>query len=417
MVASALAAWVCGALGIAHANPQVEVSVVVAAAEGDLPTAIRATLLVTMERALRQDTRLAVVGKDRRLAQRAGLAPEARLSEARGLVKTGEALLGRGRAGLAQDRLRAAVAQLQRSLSLASKTELARAQFLLGAAQAMNGRRNAAVVTFTRLLTWRTDYVADTSIAPRRVLPAWTRAKRRVTRLAGGSIEIRSSPSRSRAYVDGQFVGFTPTTAEGLAVGDHYVTLMKWGHVRKVVRARVSSKVQARVMQKLEALAGATRIAGWAKRVSATWDRSRAPEALSEIGRILGVDHVVVLRVPGPKSAVKRYEVAAYDSRTRRRLAAATLVAAPDQEMEQVFARLSRALYAQISFKPLPKKKPTTTPRKTSRKNSLLSRWWFWAGVTTVVGAAVALPLIIPGGSDDPSCPGGSVCGRVIVSF
>ena len=57
-----------------------------------------------------------------------------------------------------------------------------------------------------------------------------------------GSLEIRSEPAAAQAYVDGKYVGVTPTFAEGLVVGEHWVTLKKEGFKKAVMAAQVSAK-------------------------------------------------------------------------------------------------------------------------------------------------------------------------------
>jgi len=215
---------------------EVELAVVVTGADGvKLPGVRRATVQVSMERALKRDRRLIVVDKDDRLAARAGRLPADVVAEARALVSSGEELLRRGQAEAALLKLQGASTQLARVLAWTQKQELARAQFLLGAAQVLTGDAKAAQATFVALLAWRPEMVADADIEPTKVLPVWEKARKQAARLAGGSIEIETAPAGALAYVDGKLIGFTPTVVEGLAVGVHYVTLRRDGHERRRV--------------------------------------------------------------------------------------------------------------------------------------------------------------------------------------
>ncbi len=239
--------------------PKVEarVAVIVLGADGEpLPSTMRATLQVSMERALGTDERLEIVDVDAQLAGRAGAAPTDVVSEARGLLSIGEELLRRGQADAALAKLQAASAQLATVLAWAQKQELARAQFLLGAAQAVGGDGKAALASFIALLAWRPDFVADPTIAPTEVLPIWEKAQARVLKLRGGSIEITSSPDGAMAYVDGRFVGFTPTVVEALPAATHYVTIRMHGRVRVVEAVKVSDKKEATMRVRLEATPG-----------------------------------------------------------------------------------------------------------------------------------------------------------------
>jgi len=362
-----------------------------------------------MERALEDDQRLYVVDRDRALAERAGLVPEEVISEARGLLESGEAMLRQGRAQPALQRLQAAETQLGQHLAWMSKNELARAQFLVGAAQAVLGNRDAAMAAFQRLQVWRPDFVADTAISPAVVLPVWERTHDRVRTLPGGSIEIKSSPDRALAYVDGRFVGFTPTTAEGLAVGDHYVTLRKVGFQRQVERVAASDKQQHGVHGTLEPSPGADDLNRQLTSVAAGLGGARAPAELTAVGETLQIDHLVLVRMPA--AGAGKYEAFVYATASRKRLAAATADADPERDIDATFTQLARALYAQVVFVPPP---PPRKPPAVAGKRSVWSRWWLWAGIGVAAAAAVAVPLTIDAASSGgPSCPGNAVCAEI----
>jgi hypothetical protein len=392
-------------------DPTVSVAVFVVGS-GSLSSAHEATLLLTMEKALESDRRLVVIDRDRALAERAGKVPDDVISEARGLLESGEAMLRAKRAGPALVRLQAAESQLEQHLAWVSKNELARAQFLVGAAHAVLGNQPAAVAEFVKLQVWRPDFVVDTEVHPGAVIPLWEQAKAQTAKLAGGSIEIKSKPDRALAYVDGRFVGFTPTTAEGLLAGGHYVTLRKVGFVRQVVRVTASGKQQQEVKGTLQAVPGADDLGDQSRAVAAALGDSRGPGEISVIGAVLEADHLLFVRVPASGAAGK-YEAFLYNVASRRRLAAATAEADPEKEIETTFADLGRALYAQVVFKPKPKpKKKAAGPRK----DSVWSRWWLWTGLGVAAAVAIAVPITISvTGDSGPTCPGSAVCGEIIL--
>ena len=52
-------------------------------------------------------------------------------------------------------------------------------------------------------------------------------------------------------------------------------------------------------------------------------------------------------------------------------------------------------------------------PAPASEDDSVLSRWWFWAGVGAVVAGGVATAIVLSGGSagsERPNCPSGVMC-------
>ncbi len=400
----------------AEKRPRVPVAVFMVTAPGAeaLSPSRHATLLLTMEKALRHDRRLQVIDKDRHLADAAGLVPNDVISEAHGLLVSGEALLRQHKPKLALARLQAAERQLERGLEWIKKRELARAQFLVGVAHAMLGQKKPALAEFERLQTWRPGFVADLSLEPRTVMPLWNQAKKKVTSSPGGSIRITSSPDGALAYVDGHFVGFTPTSAEKLVAGDHYVTYRKLGYRRTVEVVNVSTKVERTVDTKLEETPGAGALEALAQRAAAALGDSRGPSSLDELAEKIHATHIFFVRVPHSGDEHGIYEAFLYAADGSRLLARARAPAGGNKGVNQLFADLTRAIYAQVELTPKP---PPPKPKPvTKHGHPLYARWWFWTGLS-VLAAGAALPFLWPEKSQGPTCPPGDVCGAVILDF
>ena len=365
-------------------EPEVELAVVVTAAEGvKLGAARKATVAVSMERALRRDRRLAVLDQDDRLAARSKSIPEDAVGEARALLTTGEAMLRRGQAKPAILKLQGATTQLATVLAWTQKQDLARAQLYLGTAQAIAGDSKAAVATFVGLLAWRPEQLPDPDLEPTLVLPLWEKAQVQAKKLPQGSIEIATSPAGALAYVDGRMVGFTPTTVDGLAEGTHYVTLRRAGSVRRVEPVKVSAKAQAQA-------------------------------GLATMGDLLGVEQVVIVDVQPGEGQYRLYTYAV-DGGARL---GATDVKVGDRELEEAFAAAAVELYRQVAAAKVvikPKKRKPAGPRGPS----IVTRWWFWAGVGTVVAAGIAVPVVmkLTDGPAPITCPTGQSCGTVVFRF
>ena len=224
------------------------VAVVVAGRDGaPLAPAIQATVQVSMERALKRDPRLAVIDQDDRLAARARRVPKDAVAEGLALLSSGETLLRRGKARLALLKLQGASVQLARVLAWTSKQDLARAQLLLGSAQAMAGDNKAALATFTALQVWRPDAAPDPELAPATTLPLWDKARQQLAEVDRGTVDLETSPGGALAYVDGRLVGFTPTLVDGLTVGTHYVTIRREGFERRVEAVKVGARGPTRL--------------------------------------------------------------------------------------------------------------------------------------------------------------------------
>jgi tetratricopeptide (TPR) repeat protein len=394
----------------ASAAPDKVTVAVFAVSEERISPRQRTSVIDSTGQSLRRDRRLVVVDIDRELAARARQIPAENISEARGLLNSGEALLRKGRAKDALVRLETAASHLEKSLSFVSKDELARAQFLVGAAYAVTGKKAAARTAFIKLQTWRPQFVADISLAPAQVLPIWEVAKTRVGSLAGGSIELATNPRGALAYVDGNLVGITPTTVEGLVLGRHYITFKLAGYQRLVSELEVSSSQQNRLDVELDPSTGHGDLQALLKVIKPTLGAPVAAAELTTLGKRIGADHLLFIEMSG--AASERYQAFLYDSKSRRRLAAARHKA-DTSEPDELFAALVSSIYADLIIFP----QPEPRRRKPSTSKPFYSRWWFWTGVAALATAA-AVPLIMSvDGGHSASCPPGHTCGNVILEF
>lgn len=425
LVALAVAAALCAPPaaraddGGADPKAEVAVTVVVTAADGvKLGAARKATVAVSMERALRRDRRLDVIDQDDRLAARAKAIPEDAVAEARALASTGEAMLRRDQAKAAVLKLQGATAQLAAVLAWTQKQDLARAQLYLGTAQAIAGDTKGALATFVALQIWRPDQLPDPDLAPATVLPLWEKAQAQVKKLAQGSLAIQTSPAGALAYVDGRMVGFTPTTVDGLVEGVHYVTLRRAGSVRRIEPVTISAKAPAQLSALLEPSAGAPDLAdgiallddGLGEPIA----RAQAQAGLATVGDMLGVEQVAVVEVR-PGEGTYRVYVYAVDGGARLGM---TDVKVGDRDLEDAFAAAGVELYKQVAAAKVVVKPKKCGPRG-PRGPSIFTRWWFWTGVGTVVAAGIAVPVVmkLTDGPDGPTCPGGASCGSVVFRF
>jgi len=379
--------------------------------------ATRATLELTFDKALKQDDRIQVLDEDLQLAERAGEIPGDVAAEARGLLATGEALVKKGRANDALARLIPAESQLERLLPYVKKRELARTQFLIGVAHAMNGKRDDARSAFVRLMTWRSGFELDTSLEPGKVIPIWDEAKKLVERLPTSTIRIRSEPDAALAYVDGEFAGFTPTSKKQLIVGTHYVTVRAQGHQRQVQRVAVEPDRNSFVRVELGRSPHADELASALAQVQRQLGDASIEVPAKTLHELLGADHGVFVHVRS--GAAGGYDAYVYALPSGRRLAHAEMTIGDGDDPEAKFVELAETLYGEVFRVDLSAPRKPKQTRHTDSGPAFYQKWWFWTGVG-VVAAAVAVPLLLPedtgdGGSN--SCPGGHVCGDVVFSW
>lgn len=400
-------------------DPEVEatVAVVVAGRDGaSLPAAIQATVQVSMERALKRDPRLAVIDQDDQLAARAHRVPKDVVAEGLAQLEAGEALLRRGKPKLALLKLQGASTELARVLAWTSKQDLARAQLLLGAAQAMTGDHKGALATFAALQTWRPDAVPDPDIGPKQTLPIWEEARDLVQEAERGAIDIESSPEGAMAYVDGRLVGFTPTLVEGLPVGTHYVTIRREGFERRIEAVKVGTRAPYRLSVVLMPSEGARDLAAaravFAAGIDSPQLAAEARSGLTQIAELIAVDQVVLV-MPGKKDG--RYTAAVYATDGGARLASIDIKVG-QRDLETAFADAAEELYAKVAKIEHPRHRGP--PRKGQfHVPGFVRRPWFWGVAAAVVVTSVAVPPVLAGDDPPPGCPSGSSCGQVIFRF
>lgn len=423
LVALAPAGVGLGASGDDEGEAGVSVAVFLLA-DGELSRHAHATLMRGMERALKQNRRLAVKDKDLLLAEFAGEVPSEDVGEARALYAAGRELLDKERAREAIDKLVAAEAAFEKVLAFARKNELADTQFLLGVAYAAASEKRKARAAFQRLQVWRAGYAFDAERYPQ-IVPLWEDARKDIARGGRGSLEIMSEPEGALAFVDGKYVGVTPTAADGLPEGDHYVTLKLEGYQRRVVKARVDARYQELVTETLPRSEKYLLVEQSLTRARASLGAERADVAMLDLRTFLFIDQAVFLKVT-PKGNVLRVDAYLYDLRSKRRLSQVLAASVDSRDVDAANDALSdvaTSLYTGVRYDGRdPEAERLARERKKPRKKGptpIYARWWFWTAIGVGV-AAVATPILFYDdlvGPPPPSCPDGHTCVEVLINY
>jgi hypothetical protein len=384
----------------------------------------RALLWRSLEASLKKNRRVDVKDKDLLLADFGGEVPEAAVQKARGLFNEGAALLDEGNPAAAVPKLVAAESAFEPVLAFVKKNELADAQFLLGVAHALAGDKKKARAAFVRLQVWRVGYQWDVEKYAQ-VLPLWQAAHDDVARIGRGSIEVVTEPEGAMAFVDGKYVGATPTSADALPVGDHFVTLKLEGYQRRVVKAHVDPRYQEVVSETLVRSEKYLLVDQSLARAKDALGRTEADVSMVDLRTFLFLDMAVFVHVaPGDSAGIYVLDAYLYDLRSKRLLsqvrgaevAGDADAAAMDAATEPLFS----ALFASVSYEGkapavVSKRKKVEPPAKTP----LYKKTWFWVAVGAGV-ALVATPIIFKDElfpADEPGCSSGQVCTGVSTSF
>jgi hypothetical protein len=341
-----------------------------------------------LDEALHRNPRLEMKDLDTRLADFAQEVPSDQVEEGRRLLAEGQKALLSHEWASATRSLRAAVEQLGKMLPYIKKQELAEAMCSLGVALHEGGDHKAARLEFQHLLVWRPDHKYDVTKYPERLLPLFEETKKEIDKWKRGSLEIRSDPPAAQAYVDGRYVGVTPTFAEGLVVGEHFVTLKREGYHKAVQPVTVSAKVQGTAEFKLERSAKFLLVEEALRAVEKQLGHDHLDPDVDNLKEVLFLDHALFVRAQRTSPGKIRVDSYLYDLRSRRRLSSETHeVAEPDSE--KLLTRQATALYMNVRYDAELEAPAEPVPVAKAARKPIYKRWWFW----TVVGSAALVVI------------------------
>jgi tetratricopeptide (TPR) repeat protein len=357
---------------------------------------------------LKRNPRLEMKDLDTRLADFAQEIPQEQIDEGRLLLQEGQKALTALELPVAIKKLAQAVDVLSKVLPHIKKQELADAMMALGVAQLEQGDKRSAKTTFVRLLTWRNDYKLDLQRYSPQILSVFEDVRKEVDKAKRGSLEIRSEPAAAQAYVDGRFVGVTPTFAEGLTIGEHWVTLKKEGFKKAVMAAQVSAKSQQLVSIELERSTKYLLVEQALQAVERSLGGLSLDPSADNLKEVLYIDHAIFVRTSPATPGMLKIDTFLYDLRTRRRLTRVTkTVPAPKAEKE--LATLASSLYLNVSYDAELQETKDAPPPKPVTRRPFYKTWWFWtaAGVAT---AGIVVGAVLGARAAPKSCPSGTLC-------
>ncbi|HEY3359009.1 MAG TPA: PEGA domain-containing protein [Polyangia bacterium] len=350
-----------------------------------------------LEGGLRKNQRLSVKDSNKLLADYAGEVPTDIIASARKLLGEGQQAMLELDTTVAIRKLTQAVEALETVLPFIQKNELADAMIGLAVAQLSAGERKAGKQTLLRLLTWREGMTYDTEKLPGRYLDVFEEAKREIRKRARGMLEIRSNPDGAQAYVDGKYVGVTPAAAEGLTVGEHYITLKKEGYQKVLLKAPVSAKKQESVTGELKRSEKYKLVQDSLRRAQGAVEQVVADAGMVDLKAFLFIDQVLFVRLTtaGPKIHLDAY---LYDLRSKRRLS----VVRRDLDPAAIDAAatgtgIAENLYLNVPYDGALVAPPDEKPPERVKRRAFYTRWWFWTAIG-ITATAIAVPVaLVPG--------------------
>ena len=374
--------------------------------QGEIDPKKAARVTHAIVKAMHDNGNLKVKDPDKLLVEFAGEIPSRTISRAKSDLKKGIFLIKGGNANEAAAKLRGSLAGLEEALAFVKKSLLARAYMALGVALAEAGRRKEAYNTFVRLLVWRPRVRYNTSEFGSRHLPLFARAQEAARRLPRGSVELATEPNGAKAYVDGRFVGITPTTAFGVTSGVHYATFKREGYIKASKRIEVSGTMQKKYSKELKSSDKYLLLKQSLETAKGELGKKNATQAMTDLRSFLFIDQVVFARVRQLGDGQLHVQAYLYDLRSKQLLNQATQTI-PGNKLSSV-KKLTGLLYVNVRYDgslAAPEEPPPPPPPK---RTPFYKTWWFWSAVAVGTAAIVVPSIVIPG--QTTSCEDGSRC-------
>ncbi len=363
--------------------------------EGSVTQKATARISHAFVRALRDNKNLQVKDPDKLLVEFAGEVPSAAIADAKDILERGQKLLKAGKAAEAEEQLQQAVSSLEPNLAFIKKKLLADAIMALAVAQANQRKKPAAVMTFLGLLVWRPKLTYNTDLYPSKHLPLFIKAQKAMKKRAKGSAELTTTPPGAKAYIDGRFVGVTPTTAFGLRSGTHYATYKMAGYVKAAQKLKISGRVQRRYEKELNRSDKYLLLKQTLTNLKKDLGKEKATPPMADLRSFLFIDQVVFAKVlPGDDEEEVTVKAYLYDLRSKMRLnqASRTLTAAQMNDLSQ----LSREIYLNARYDGTLAAPEEPEPPPPPKRTPFYATWWFWTAIGVGVAGVVTAALVWP---------------------
>lgn len=404
LLASALVLALGSSDAWAQANAKTQVSLFLfkPASQGELSAAISNELL----KALRGNKRLLVKDSDKLLVEFAGEVPAEEIEIAKELQSQAKELNAKGEAKAAIVPLKQSIAKMENLMAFLKKRKLAAAYMALAVTEANAGMTKDAQQTFASLLKWRPTLRYDSKVYPAKYLPLFEAARKKLSKMKRGSVELVTEPPGAKAYVDGKFVGVTPTTAYGLLAGAHYATYKMAGYVKAAAKIEVSDREQSSQSQTLKRSQKHLLLQQSLAAARTSLQDKEANSGILDLRSILFIDQALFATLTQEPGDTIKVEAYLFDLRSKLRLSQAS--ATVSKGNLRPLQDLARTLYLNVRYDGAVDTPPDPPPPPKIKKTPIYAKWWFWTAIGVGVAGAVALPVLF--WPEDTTCANGRVC-------
>lgn len=344
-----------------------------------------------IRRGIRADDRLEWIDASSMIEE----APEGETAADRGSQMLGQAFeyaeQGRWRNVVAA--LDDAIEDFESDLGNARRRDLVDGTMLWGAAQCQMRRTRVCESAFRRVVTFRENVTYDTDILPPGPESVFEQVRDETLSGPRGSMRIETEPPGAEIFVDGRFVGASPTRAEGLLAGDHYVTLKMVGYERQVQRVTVQTEYEDTATFELLQLENYIALQHSLEPAREEIGRPRAGDGIRGLRSTLYIDQVVLGEVTRVGDS-EEFNLALYlyDLRSNhglRRLERTLNWEVPDlTAAEELAAELYRDIDLTGRIRPIEE----ALPLPPTEPSPFYRTWWFWSIVgVAIVGTSIGI--------------------------
>lgn len=312
------------------------------------------------------------------------------------LVRSGDAADG-------QRRAQAAIQAFEMALVAVKRTALTDAYMLEAVALCRLNQRRQCVDGFARVITFRESIEYDESRYPADYAALFAQTKQRVLAGPRGAVQIVTEPEGAEVFVDGRSFGAAPAVADGLLVGDHFVTIKRVGFEKLIARVTVEPDRTATARFPLQPIQRALLLERDLSRLPAELGEDRAGPVISGLtGYLFANQAVIGLLRPGEGGGID-VSLYLYDLRTRF-LLKERRATVPDGEAIERITALVAELYDDVDLSGNVEAPPDEAPRVVDPARPLWEQWWFWTAIGVVLVSGIVVALTI---DTDPEVPQG----------
>ena len=303
----------------------------------------------------------------------------------------------------AQRRAEAAIGAFEMALAAVKRAALTDAYMLQAVSLCALNQRRACSEAFGRVVTFRESIEYDDTRYPAEYARTFAQVKERVLASARGAVQIVAEPAGGEVFVDGRSFGAAPALADGLLIGDHFVTIKRVGFEKLIARVTVVAGRTATARFPLQPIQRALLLERDLSRLPTELGEPRAGPVIAGLTGYLFANQAVIGLLRPARGGGLDVALYLYDLRTRFLLKQRNATVGEADATERATALVAE-LYDGVDLSgnveaPPDERAPVVVPAR-----PLWQQWWFWTAIGVVAVSGVAIGLAV---DTDPEVPQG----------